>query len=129
MALPVIRHAHVYVDGLKIGLAKTTTYDLSTNNQSQVGAEGYVGHSIGAKLTKVEFDEIVPASGIRSNLIRGYLMKDKSAVVGYFAGGELYLQDMMCTQATISGESLNGTLACKVVMEGGKPEISLEPQR
>lgn len=121
--MAIVRNAQIYVDGLKVGFARSNNYDLSTNNQSQVGAEGYVGHSIGAKLTKLEFDEIIPASGIRSNVIRNFLMSDTPAVIGYFAGGELYTQEMFFTQATITGEALNGTLMGKFVCEGGKPDI------
>ncbi len=123
MATPQIRNAQVYAVNLKLGLAKSNTYDISSNNQAQIAAEGYVGHSIGAKLTKLEFDEIIPASGIRSNLIRGYMMVDKTVTIGYFAGGELYVQDMVVTQATITGEALNGTLTGKFTLEGGQPDI------
>jgi hypothetical protein len=127
MANPQIRNAQIYADGLLLGFAKSNTYDISTNRQAQIAAQGYVGHSVGTKLTKLEYDEIIPASGIRSDMIKKFLMEDKSVTIGYFAGGDLYTQDMEVTQATITGEALNGTLTGKFTLEGGIPDIAGPP--
>lgn len=124
MALPKIRNAEIYVDNLRLGLAKSNTFDIATNKQAQAAAEGYIGHSHGVKMTKLEFDEIIPASGLRSDIIKKYLLADKAVTVGYFFGGALATVEMEVTQATITGEALNGTLYGKFVFEGGEPDVA-----
>lgn len=123
MALPKTRTSVAYFDGLKVAFAKSNTFDWNTNNQAQVGVEGYIGHSEGAHITKLEFDEIVPTSRLQSNVIKKYLVPGKSAVMTYLAGSDTYSVEGVFVQCTFTGESMNGTLMCKTTFEGGKPRV------
>jgi hypothetical protein len=123
MAQPQTRTSVVFLDGLKITFAKSNNFDINTNSQPQVGVDGYVGHSTGAILTKLEFDEIIPVSKLQSNAIKKYLLARKSCTVTYLAGGQSYMFDGVIIQATITGESMNGTLMGKFTIEGGEPRV------
>lgn len=123
MALPVTRTSIVYIDGLKIEFAKSNSFDMNTNNQEQVGVSGYLGSSIGAKISKIEFDEIIPTSKLQSNVIKKYILTDKSAVLTLLGGGDTYTVEGFFNQFTITGESMNGTLSGKFTFTGGKPRV------
>jgi hypothetical protein len=123
MALPVTRTSIVYVDGLKIEFAKSNSFDMNTNNQEQVGVSGYLGSSIGAKITKIEFDEIIPTSKLQSNVIKKYILADKSAVLTLKAGDSTFTVEGFFNQFTITGESMNGTLSGKFTFTGGRPRL------
>lgn len=123
MSLPIVRSSVVYLDGLKVKFAKSNTYDINTNNQAQVGVEGYIGHSRGAIISKLDFDEIVPTSKLQSNAIKKYVLPGKDCTVTYLCGGETYTFDGVFEQATFTGESMNGTLMGKFTISGGEPRI------
>ena len=123
MANPVVRTSVIYIDNLKVKFAKSNTYDINTNNQPQVGVEGYVGHSRGAILSKLDFDEIVPTSRLQSAVVKKYVLTGKECTVTYSIGAETFTFDGVFEQATFTGESMNGTLNGKFTVSGGKPKL------
>lgn len=123
MANAIVRTSIVYVNGLKVKFAKSNTYDLNTNNQAQVGVEGYLGHSRGANISKLDFDEVVPTSRLQSGVLKKFILPGKDCTVTYSMGGETLMFEGCFEQATFTGESMNGTLNGKFTIVGGKPQL------
>ncbi len=126
MADVFVRTSVVYVDGLKVEFAKSNTFDLNTNNQAQVGVSGYLGHSFGANITKLEFDEVVPTSKLQSNILRKYILPGKYCTVVYKMGADTMSFRGCFEQATFTGESMNGTQMGKFTITGGKPRVAAD---
>lgn len=123
MALPIIRPFPVYYKNKKVAEIASGSYDIAPGDEAQIGTDGYLGHSDGAVLTKIDAEVIVPVKGLGVTILADMLAK-KYVSVGIFADGKSHQMDMRITHAGYSWDSKSGKATGKFTFEGGAPDLT-----
>lgn len=123
MANARIRFAPLYINDVKFAEAHGISTNLASGDEAQYGAEGYIGHSDGAMMTKISPTAIVPVVGTNVDVVT--LMKSKAYFqVGQLVGGQFLRVDMRCISANFDTDRKTGKLEGKFEFEGGEPDVS-----
>ena len=118
----IIRALPLYVNGQKIGEVSSGTYDINTNDQAQVGTEGYMGHADGATLTSIKASCVIPVVGMQQ--VFDSTMASRAYVsVGIPANGKFQKFDARITQASYKWDFKNGNAMGDFTFEGGAPDL------
>jgi hypothetical protein len=119
-----IRHFSVYIANKKVATMTQSTYDVNSNDESQVADGGYFGHSDGAETTTLSVDTIEPVRKSDSATIRKALRaKSYVKVTASLISGSIETVEMRCVKASYSSDATNGKLTGKFDFEGGAAEI------
>jgi len=119
-----IRHASIFVNGKKIATATQSTYDVNSNDESQIADGGYFGHSDGAETTTLSVDTIEPVRPSDSKtLIQAIKRKSYLEMSVSLVAGGIHQIEMRCVKASFSSDATNGKLTGKFDFEGGASEI------
>jgi hypothetical protein len=123
MANARIRYSPLYFGGQKFAELHTSGTAINSGDEAQYGAEGYLGHSDGAIMTKISGTAIVPVVGTNVDVLS--LLKNKSYVgVGQFIGGKWVEVSMRCLSANYDTDRKTGKMEGKFEFEGGEPDVS-----
>lgn len=123
MAQNIIRPFPLYFRKKKVAEIQTGTYDITPGDEEQIGAEGVLGYSDGATVTKIETDCIVPVRGMKSRIIDA-LLKKQYAQVGVMVDGQFHQIDMRVTHGTYSWDHKTGRAMGKFTFSGGEPDVT-----
>lgn len=115
-----IRAAKAYVNGNKMGRAKNVEFQIITNDESQAAVDGYVGHSVGVRLSKGTIDMIVADDGKDTDLTDKCLNAEIVSLV-YTHGKRLMKMDGRIIDMSASSDGVKGTQEAKYGWEGGEP--------
>src|SRR5687768_17531050 len=100
-----IRKYSIFVDSKKIGTVQDGTFDYSSGDESQIGDEGYLGHSDGADTSTLSCNVIVPVDG-RTDFLRDAIAKKKYLKVKLgIVDGKILDVEMRCVRASYSTDS------------------------
>lgn len=122
MSQVIIRPFPLYYGTKKIAEVSSGTYDVTPGDEAQIGTDGYLGHSDGATITKIDADCIVPVKGLGVTILADMLAK-KYVQVGIFADGKSQQLQMRVTHASYSWDSKTGKASGKFSFEGGSPDL------
>lgn len=121
MAQAIIRALPLYYQGKKFAEVSSGTYDINSGDEAQFGTEGYMGHSDGATVSKIDADVVVPVPGITETVLADMLAK-KYVQMGIFADGAFNQHTMRITHASYTWDSKTGAAKGKFTFEGGPPD-------
>lgn len=120
----VFRHFSMYFKGRKVATASGNQYDIDTNNEDQIGDEGWMGVSDGAKMTKLSTDCVVPVAGVGVSIVAD-MLNNKYVDIGLgIVDGKVHKVKMAIMKASFTADATKGTLNGKFEFSGGKPEIT-----
>lgn len=117
-----ITSARVYVNGVKQGRTKNLDMELMTNDESQTGLDGYIGHTVGVRLTKGTLDMVVAEDGKGTDLTDKCLNAEEVSLV-YTHGNRLMKISGRITGISASSDAVKGSQEAKYSWEGGGPTI------
>lgn len=124
MALVRVKHASLWVGGKKQAECNKNDVDVNSGDEPQIGDDGFMGMSDGATTTTLEFDSIVPVSGMSSQVEQLLLTKaDVDMNLGY-VNGKLWQITMRCTRLKYSSDAKTGTLSGSFTFMGGVPSLT-----
>jgi hypothetical protein len=123
MARALIRPAPLYVNGKKFAEIASGTYELNSNDESQVATDGYMGHADGSMTSKVSASAIVPVKGMQVT-VDTFLVNKTYVTVGIFQNGKFHQVDMRVVSNSYKWDFKNGQNQCDISFEGGQPEIT-----
>ena len=121
--MAVFRQAPVFFKGKKIAEIESAKYNIATNREAQIGAEGYMGHSKGPIITKISANCVIPVSGMTSRITTA-LLTGESVTIGIAVDGQLHQIDMTATTADFDTDTKSGNLKGSFEFEGGQPEVT-----
>ena len=124
MADVKIRSASLYIKGKKAGEATGFTYDIDSNDEPQIGDDGYLGHSEGVTTTSLSFNSIVPVKGMQVAVLSALVEKKSVDVALSLIDGKIHQITMRVTKATVKSTRKNGTLDGDFQLGGGEPKIT-----
>lgn len=123
MANARIRFAPLYLGDQKFAEAHTINYTMTSGDEMQFGAEGYIGHSDGATTTKFSCTAIVPVAGTNVDVVN--IIKNKEYVDAAMPlNGRFHRVSVRCVTATYDTDRKTGKLEGKFDFEGGDPNIA-----
>lgn len=118
-----IRYAPLYIADQKFAEAHTVDYTMTSGDEAQFGAEGYIGHSDGATTVKFSCTAIVPVVGTNVDVVS--LIKNKQYVdVALPLNGKFHRASCRCVSANYTTDRKTGKLEGKFDFEGGDPNIA-----
>lgn len=117
------RHASFYFKGKKVATCNALEETIQTGNEDQIGDEGWMGVSSGARMTKLSTDHIVPVAGIGVSILEAMLADEYVDVGLGIVDGKVHKLKMAIIQGTYSSSAPNGTLTGKFEFSGGAPEL------
>ena len=123
MADSVFRAYPLYLNGKKVAEVASSTYEISTNNANQIGLEGVLGQSRGARETKIDFDTVVPIAGMQIN-IDDIIASEATVGLGVVVNGRMQLVSGTISGATYTSDSKEGTTKGKYSFMGGAPQLT-----
>lgn len=118
-----IRHASVYFKGRKVATCHQSTFDIASGDETQLGDEGYIGHSDGATMSKVECDTVVPVGGVGVTFIDSLMRKQYVEMGLALIDGKVAKVTMRIVNASFSSDAKSGALTGKFSFEGGVPKF------
>jgi hypothetical protein len=119
MALARIRAADVFVDSKRVATLSDVTIRYSSGDESQIGADGYLGHSDGASTSTMSITRIVTVDGRDSQLVDALTKKKYVKMKGALIEGKIVDVEMRCVSAEWSSAKARGTHTGKFDFEGG----------
>ena len=112
------RSMPIYVSSKKIAELQNGSIEYDANDEAQEGTDGYLGHSDGIAMTKVDCDTIVPTTASSVNVLS--LIKNKTDVtIAAQLEGRLVQATMRCVKFSAKSTSKNGTTKGSFSFEGG----------
>jgi len=113
----------VYVESRKIAEIESGTYEHMSGDEAQTGSDGYLGHSDGTEMVKLQFSTVTPAKGHAKDL-RIIIMQKKDVQVGIQVDGKFEQFEGRLTSRTYNFDSKTGSCKGQFTFEGGKPEAT-----
>lgn len=123
MALPTIRHASVFVNSRKIGECFKSTTSLESGDERAFGDAGVSGFTDGAVTTELDFDTIVPMSGMAVDLANALLGKQNVEIQTGVIDGKIWSIEMRFQSAKYESDAVKGSLNGSFKLIGGQPTI------
>ena len=124
MALVRVRHASMFVGSKKVAEMFRNKVALNSGDEPQFGDEGFLGMSDGAITTQLDFDAIVPVSGMTVDLTAYLLNKTDVDITSGPVNGKLYTWTSRCTKAEYDSDSKAGTQTGAFSFMAGVPTVS-----
>lgn len=118
MASKIIRPLPIYVASKKIAEVTDGTYDITSNDESQVTHDGYIGHSDGATTCKADFNTICPVAGHEFNFV-DLILNKQYVNIGILADGKLLQFTGRLVTLGYTTDSKSGKATGKFSFEGG----------
>lgn len=117
-----IKFAPLYVNNKKCAELEDVSYEIMSNDEAQIGTEGYLCHSDGATMAKASCNSLVPVGGTTPNMVQHILNKNDVSLGLPIDGG---LQKFTGRLVTVSykSSSKNGKTEGQFSFEGGKPQV------
>ena len=123
MAKALIRPAPLYYKGKKVAEIREGTYDIESNDQREICAEGYIGHTDGATTSSVQMTLIVPVPGLSIPLLADMLRK-AYVKIGLFEDAKLHNLEGRVTKISYSWNFEKGENRCVGSFESGAPDLA-----
>jgi hypothetical protein len=115
-----IRPMAIYINSRKVAEVESSTYEHMSNDEAQIGTEGYVGHSDGAEMTRASFTGIIPVAGMEVRVKE--IIKNKEYVTMQFlVDGDVESAEGRITGRNYSSDNRSGKLTGVFNFEGGAP--------
>lgn len=118
-----IRHASWYVNGRKLAECNSGDLELGSGDESQIGDEGYIGHSDGAATSSLSTESIVPVAGMAVRLVDAYDRKQYVQISGALIDGRIFKAEMRIVSLSYKSDAKAGTLVQSAKLEGGRPKF------
>lgn len=123
-ANPKIRMFTVHLDGKKAGTLNNVKQGYKSGDTSQMGQEGYIGHSDGAFLTTFSGTEVVPIAGSSfTALLEKKMLLHQDVDFTCLIGGKLHKGIGRITTMEFSAQTADGAASGTIEIEGGKPVL------
>lgn len=123
MARAIIRALPVYFNGKKIAELSDGTYNIASGDEAHVATEGYMGHSDGATMSKVNCNCVIPVKGMQTT-VEDALINKRYVSIGLPVNGKFHQIDMRCITADYKWDFKTGSCTGAFAFEGGGPEIT-----
>lgn len=123
MARAIIRALPVYVNGKKIAELSDGTYDIASGDEAHVATEGYIGHSDGATMTKVNCNCVIPVKGMQVT-VDDILINKRYVSVGIPVNGKFHQIDMRLVAGNYKWDFKSGSCNGSFNFEGGSPQMT-----
>lgn len=124
MAMNRVRHASISIESKKVGECHRIKSSYSSNDELQLGDDGYIGISDGAGQTQIEFEMFVPYSGATVNPKQLMLLKQDVDVEMYLVNGQIESLSMRFIKADTDSDAKAGTLMGSFTLIGGEPTLT-----
>lgn len=121
MARAIIRALPMYFNGKKIAEVSDGTYDIASGDEAHVATEGYMGHSDGATMTKVNANTVIPVAGMTTT-VEDALLNKRYVSIGIPVNGKFHQIDMRVVNANYKWDFKTGSCSGSFSFEGGAPE-------
>jgi hypothetical protein len=125
MALPNVRHFALYLHNAAGALVKAATIneiDIKepTGRKPMFGAEGYLCHSIGAAMSKVDLKGPTPVKGSDITALTARIRNQQSVRLACIVGGKMRdYADMAVLEVGFNSKSETGEATDSISLEGG----------
>lgn len=116
----IVRAFPIFINGEKVAEAMSSTEDRTVNAENQYGVDGVVAQSIGADEIKLDFDAIVPITGMTLSVSVDDLMGTPVSV-GMIRNGVMMQSDGVLATSNYTSDSKSGKGTAKVSFIGGAP--------
>lgn len=123
MSKSFIRPAPIYYNGKKVAEIREGTYEISTNDQREITADGYIGHTDGAETSDVQMTMVVPVPGISITALPDMLAK-RYVTIGIYEDGKLHNLEGRITKMAYSWNHEKGENRVVGSFEAGKPDLA-----
>lgn len=121
MAQSVIRALPIYLNGLKVAEAASSTENRDVNAANQYGIDGVVGQSIGSdEISGLDFDLIIPVLGTNISI------DDLIGVpvsMGIFRNARMMISQGVIKSSSYTSDSKSGEAKGKFTFIGGAPQF------
>lgn len=118
-----IRHASFYINGRKLAECNSGELDFASGDESQIGDEGYIGHSDGADTSTLSTESIVPVAGMQVRLTDAYARKQYVQASGALIDGKIFKCEMRIVSLNYKSDAKSGSLMQSAKLEGGRPKF------
>lgn len=118
MANGKFRAAQLYIASNKIGEAQTSDLEITSNDESQIGADGYLGDTEGVITCKCSFKTIVPVGGHKYAIIK-LLLNKQDVNIGFLVDGVLLQFTGRIKSGKYDSDSKTGAVHGDFSFEGG----------
>lgn len=123
MARALIRPAPVFYKGKKVAEIREGTYEIDSNDQREITAEGYIGHSDGATTSSVQMTLVVPVPGISITML-GDMLNKSYVKVGVFEDNKLHNLEGRFVKLAYSWNHEKGENRLVGSFEAGAPDLA-----
>jgi hypothetical protein len=123
MSKSLIRPAPVYYRSKKVAEIREGTYEIDSNDQREIAAEGYIGHTDGATTSNIQMTLIVPVPGLSIPMLADMLRK-AYVKIGLFEDAKLHNLEGRITKISYSWNHEKGENRCVGSFESGAPDLA-----
>jgi len=124
MANPKIRMFTVLLNGKKAFTINNVKIGYKSGDASQMGQEGYIGHSDGAFITTFSGTEVVPVAGSTGTaILESHMLLHKDIDFTCTIGGKLHKGIGRITSMELSAQTADGAASGTIEIEGGTPVL------
>ena len=124
MANPTVRHIAVYINSKKAATINNVSVTFDSGRTALYGSEGYLTHSKGAVMTRMDFTEVTPVSGSDLVSLEKKFFRQEDVEIAVIIGGTAKRLPMAMKQFQFDSQSESGAATGKGSLEGGLPRIS-----
>lgn len=124
MALVKVKHASLYIASKKAAECNKNDIDVKSGDEPQIGDDGFLGMSDGATMTTIQFESIVPLSGMSVTVETALLNKTDVDITLGLINGKIWQLTCRCTDLKYTSDAKNGTLTGSFTFVGGIPSIT-----
>jgi hypothetical protein len=123
MANKTFRSASIYVKSKKIAEITSSTYEVMSGDEQQIGTEGVLGFSDGVATSKLDFDTVCPVTG--HELALKTILKGKQTVTAaVLVDGGLETFDCRIMTRSYTSDAKTGECKGKFSLIGNDPVIA-----
>lgn len=119
----LIRPANVFFKGKKVADVQEGDFEIASGDQAEVGSEGYIGHTDGATMSKLNATMIVPFGGLSINTLTTMLNK-QYVRIALAEDGKIFDIVMRTISIRYTWNHKAGENRCQASWEGGEPEVT-----
>jgi hypothetical protein len=115
----ITRFSPMYWNGKKLAFVQKGNYKINANVTQELGADGFMGNSLGAILTSASIEGLCTKQGNTTKL-----RAQETGKLGIVADGELHQFEATVGEIEYDTESEKGRSTIKVSFTGGAPQIT-----
>lgn len=124
MAQPTVRHMSLYLNDKKVATINNISVTFDSGRTALYGSEGYLTHSKGAMMTRMDFTEVTPVGGSDLTALEKKFFNQEDVDVALIVGGTAKRLPMALKQFQFDSASESGACTGKGQLEGGRPVIT-----